>query len=138
MNRWQRALYTPVKPLGEGGRIVTGSSEHIELSRRAAGEGMVLVKNEGGVLPLDAKKLKKKSVTVKRAKVLTVKKAKGDLIYTKKKGNKKITINYKTGKVKLKKGLKKGKYKVTATVFAAGNSKYGQATKKRTFKIVVK
>ena len=75
---------------------------------------------------------------MKRAKVLTVKKAKGDLIYTKKKGNKKITINYKTGKVKLKKGLKKGKYKVTATVFAAGNSKYGQATKKRTFKIVVK
>ena len=52
MGRWQRALYTPVKPLGEGGRIVTGSPEHIELSRRAAGEGMVLVKNEGGVLPL--------------------------------------------------------------------------------------
>ncbi len=52
--KWQRALYQPVLPLGEDGRRITGSREHIALSRRAAGEGMVLLKNEGKLLPLAA------------------------------------------------------------------------------------
>ena len=126
--------YSPEHLTVDRNGLLTNASKKVEF---AAGKANT-IKVKGKTYKVDAKKLKKKSVTVKRAKVLTVKKAKGDLIYTKKKGNKKITINYKTGKVKLKKGLKKGKYKVTATVFAAGNSKYGQATKKRTFKIVVK
>ncbi len=42
----------PVLPLGKDGRLVTASKEHLELSRSAASEGMVLLKNEGGVLPL--------------------------------------------------------------------------------------
>lgn len=52
--KWQRALYQPVLPLGEDGRRITGSREHIALSRQAAGEGMVLLKNEGNLLPLAA------------------------------------------------------------------------------------
>ncbi|MFG6358158.1 MAG: glycoside hydrolase family 3 C-terminal domain-containing protein [Acetatifactor sp.] len=52
MERWARALYQPVLPLGEDGRRVTGSKEHIALSREAAREGMVLLKNQGNVLPL--------------------------------------------------------------------------------------
>ncbi|MCR5469207.1 MAG: glycoside hydrolase family 3 C-terminal domain-containing protein [Lachnospiraceae bacterium] len=52
MGRWMRALYTPVLPLGEDGKMLTGSKEHIELSRKAATEGMVLLKNEKKVLPL--------------------------------------------------------------------------------------
>lgn len=52
MERWARAWYQPVLPLGEDGRRVTGSREHIALSREAAREGMVLLKNEGDVLPL--------------------------------------------------------------------------------------
>ena len=50
--RWQRFRYLPVLPLGEEGRLVTGSKEHIALSRKVAGEGMVLLKNENHALPL--------------------------------------------------------------------------------------
>ena len=48
---WQRALYTPVFPLGEDGRRATLSPKHIEKTRKAACEGMVLLKNNG-ILPL--------------------------------------------------------------------------------------
>ena len=52
MAKWQRSFFQPVLPLGEDGRKVTGSKEHIALSRMAAGEGMVLLKNEKNTLPL--------------------------------------------------------------------------------------
>ena len=52
MKRWGRALYQPCLPLGENGCRVTGCAEHIQLSREAATEGMVLLKNEEKILPL--------------------------------------------------------------------------------------
>ncbi len=52
MEKWARANYQPVLPMGAGGKRITACQEHIELSRRAAGEGMVLLKNEGNILPL--------------------------------------------------------------------------------------
>ena len=52
MERWGRAWYQPCLPLGKDGRRVTGSQEHIQLSRQAAREGMVLLKNQGQALPL--------------------------------------------------------------------------------------
>ena len=52
MERWARAKYTPVLPLGENGERITACKAHIELSKNAAKEGMVLLKNEGGLLPL--------------------------------------------------------------------------------------
>lgn len=50
--KWLRHNYQPCKGLGADGRMVSGSPEHIQLSRRAAGEGIVLLKNEDAVLPL--------------------------------------------------------------------------------------
>ncbi len=50
--KWSRARYQPCLPLGEDGKRVTASKEHIELSRKYAAEGMVLLKNDNGTLPL--------------------------------------------------------------------------------------
>ena len=53
MTKWQRILYQPNLPLGENGQRVTACKEHIELSKYAAKEGMVLLKNNGSLLPLE-------------------------------------------------------------------------------------
>ena len=45
-------MYQPVLPLGADGKRITACREHIALSKEAAKEGMVLLKNEGNVLPL--------------------------------------------------------------------------------------
>ena len=85
------------------------------------------------------KKLKKKNQTFAVGKVISfTKKGQGKMTYAKASGNKKITINKKTGKVTVKKKLKKGTYKVKVKVKAAGNSKYKPVTKTVTFKIKVK
>ena len=50
--RWNRFFYHPCLPMGKNGTRITGSKEHIELSRAIASEGMVLLKNEDQTLPL--------------------------------------------------------------------------------------
>lgn len=52
MEKWTRSFYQPVLLMGRDGKRVTACGEHISLSREAAREGMVLLKNEGGTLPL--------------------------------------------------------------------------------------
>ena len=91
------------------------------------------------------KKLKKKNQYLTVGKVITFKnKGKGTKTYklvSAKKGKqdfkKKFTVNRKTGKVTVKKGLKKGTYKVKIKVTAAGNDNYRKVTKPVTVKIKV-
>ena len=52
MKKWTRANYLPGLPLGVDGRRVTAGPEHISLSKEAAKEGMVLLKNDNHTLPL--------------------------------------------------------------------------------------
>lgn len=49
------------------GKEVLGCREHIELALRSAREGITLIKNDGDVLPLDRKKIKKLAVIGKLA-----------------------------------------------------------------------
>ena len=49
--RWARYKYNLTTNLGENGERLTSSKEHIDLSRRTATEGMVLLENNG-TLPL--------------------------------------------------------------------------------------
>jgi len=85
-------------------------------------------------------KLKKKAQKLKATNVVKfTKKGQGTLTYKKVKGNKKITINKKTGKVTIKKDLNKGTYKVKVKIQAKGNANYmASAFKTFTFKIIIK
>ena len=83
--------------------------------------------------------VKKKAQALAVSKVVTfTKKGQGTLTYAKASGNKKITINKKTGKVTVGKGLKKGTYNVKVKIKAAGNANYkASAYKTLTFKIKI-
>lgn len=51
--KWFRHKYQPCKPLGEDGTKISCSKKHIALSRRIAREGIVLLKNDTKLLPVN-------------------------------------------------------------------------------------
>ena len=106
----------------------------------------LVVKGKAKPVVVKYSKLRRKSQTLAAGKVLTFAKKLNDKktysLASAKKGTKSykkfFKIDPKTGKVKVKKGLKKGTYKVTVRVRAAGNSNYEPVTKSVSFKIRVK
>ena len=87
--------------------------------------------------------MKKAKRTIVRKDAIKVKKAEGDVTYTlksvkKAKYRKYFTINKKSGKITVKKGLRKGTYRITVKVKAAGNNKFRRMTKQVTVKVRVK
>lgn len=57
LGKFERSLYHVVAPLGPNGNTITGCSEHAEISRDAAREGIVLLKNDDDLLPLKRGKI---------------------------------------------------------------------------------
>jgi flagellar capping protein FliD len=77
---------------------------------------------KGKTAKVKYKKLKKKARTVSVSKVIKFcPKAKGTLVYKKTYGNKKISVNSKTGTVTLKKKMKRGTYTVKVKVRSLGS-----------------
>ena len=53
MEKWARIKYQPCLPIGIDNSRITGCKNHIQLSREAACEGTVLLKNNNNILPLN-------------------------------------------------------------------------------------
>lgn len=81
---------------------------------------------------------KAKTMTFAKNKAFTIKNAKGTVTFKKLSGNSKISVNKKTGKITVKKGLKKATYKIKVKVTAKGNKNYKAGSKTVTVKIKVK
>lgn len=98
------------------------------------------LKVSGKKVTVKYKNVKKKAQILGVTKVIKfTNKGQGAKTYVKKSGNKKITINKKTGKVTVKKKLKKGTYKVKVKVTAAGSANYKKsAVKIVTLTIIIK
>ena len=98
------------------------------------------LKVRGKTAAVKYKKLKKKAQTLNNTNVVRfADMGQGKISYKKASGNKKITINKKTGKVTVRKGLKEGTYTVKVKVKAKGTANYkASAWKTVTFKVQVK
>lgn len=96
------------------------------------------VKQIAKTLSTKASTVKKKAVTFKLSKYAKITKSIGTVTYSKTSGNKKITVNAKTGLITVKKGLKKGSYKIKVKITAKGNTNYKSGSKTLTVTIKVK
>ncbi len=65
--KWFRHKFQPCLPLGEDGSRISCSKPHIELSRKIAREGIILLKNDSKILPLNKKSENNKIVLLGKA-----------------------------------------------------------------------
>jgi hypothetical protein len=115
---------------GSKTRVCKRDSSHIQ--------DAVIAKNNMTVKANSLTASANKNSTFSASKAFSVKKAKGAVTYSKKSGDKKITVA-KNGKVTVRKGLKKGKtYSVSVNVTSAATAEYAKETKKVTLKIKIK
>jgi hypothetical protein len=85
---------------------------------------------------METSKVKKAKQTV--ARPLKVSNAKGAVSYKKVGGSAKLSVNAKTGKVTVAKGLKKDKYALKIRVTAKGTANYKSGSKTVTTAVYVK
>lgn len=117
------------------GQQGSGSSDNTSVtpsSGTATKKNTMTVKAKKTPAIVKASKLKKGKKTVSRDKLMTVRKAKGNVTYKKvsvNKNSKKFTVKAGSGKVIIKKGVKKGTYKIRIKVTATGDSDYKPASK---------
>ena len=77
---------------------------------------IIPVSIKGRTVTVKYSQLKKKNQTIRLPKAITIKNAEDYVRFAKVSGNKKITINKKTGAITVRKGLKKGSYKLKVKV----------------------
>ncbi|MBQ1490698.1 MAG: hypothetical protein IIZ39_01955, partial [Blautia sp.] len=73
--------------------------------------------------------LRKKTLSIKAEKYLTIKGAKGTLSFKKTSGSSHFTVDEKTGKLSAKKGTRKGSYTIKVKVTSAATKNYKKASK---------
>ena len=132
----QTASACTVKGIKAGKATITATNNGV------SAKVVITVSKKANTMTVKAKACSakaKKNTTIKKAKAFTIKNAKGKVTFKKASGDKKITINKKTGNITVKKGLKKGKtFKLKVKVTAAGNTAYKPVTKSVTVKIKIK
>ena len=135
-----------VKYSGNVATVTAVSAGTVTITAKNNGEKAsvkITVIKRANTLKVTAKKLtvkaKAKKTVFKKTKAFKISGAKGKLSYKKKSGSKLVTINKKTGKITVKKGLKKGKtYTIKFNVRAAGDKTYKAKSKTVSVKIKVK
>ena len=103
----------------------------------------ITIEKATGILKVSGRSVSikaRKTVKISKKKAYYVKAKSGALKFKKvgRTGGKKITVNKKTGKITLKKGLKKGKYTVRVKITAAGDANHKAVSKTVKVKIRVK
>lgn len=148
-NSSDKTVKSPVK-VGTYKMVLTGKGNYYGSATKTykiiKGNNTLNVKKKTSSHTIKVSKLEKRKQTIKAKKIFNfVDKGQGKITYTlksAKKGSKsyksKFSVNSKSGKLTVKKGLKKGTYKLTVSVKADGDKNHNSKTKKVEFKIKVK
>ena len=113
----------------------TGDSKDTENTEKPAVKKTPTIRTKVSSKVISAASLKKKAQSFTLGASVN---SKGTLSYKKTSGNSGISVNSKTGKITVKKGMKKGTYKIKVQVKAAAKGNYKAGTKTVTVTVRVK